>query len=214
MSENRLLDAVDALTKRRTVVNWIGDGERRRMVSRQDDALLDLLADAVASNLGGHGSGRPARERVPVDFAALALLERISDTVRAWVGSLGGKAGRDVGPSSLLRSWYVLYMSAPRPVGEGDRFAASVEGWRSQVEGILDPPTVLEITAPCPGCGESWAFDPSTGDRVVALVASMRESLDDASVQCRFCVRVWAGRYGARLVRRLIDEAEELRNAG
>src|SRR5690606_35776468 len=97
MSENRLLDAVDALTKRRTVVNWIGDGERRRMVSRQDDALLDLLADAVASNLGGHGSGRPARERVPVDFAALALLERISDTVRAWVGSLGGKAGRDVG---------------------------------------------------------------------------------------------------------------------
>lgn len=54
--------------------------------------------------------------------------------------------------------------------------------------------------APCPECGERFAFDPATGDRITALVIEYREAgertLEAATATCRSCGIGWKGKGG------------------
>jgi hypothetical protein len=77
--------------------------------------------------------------------------------------------------------------------------------------------------ASCPICGERYALDPKTGDRIYALIIEQRESLgvelDNTTAMCRFCEEVWRGQAGVTRLREQIDQVERdtlnnMRNAG
>lgn len=67
--------------------------------------------------------------------------------------------------------------------------------------------------APCPACHESFAFDPSTGDQIAALIVEYRRSegesaLSSATASCRFCERSWSGEFEMRVLRSELDEMD------
>jgi hypothetical protein len=67
--------------------------------------------------------------------------------------------------------------------------------------------------AACPRCDQASAFDPSTGDRITALVIEYRQSEEEdalaaAVAVCRSCEWTWRGDAGIRELRMQIDEWE------
>lgn len=209
-----LLDALDKLTKPQTVANWRGDD----IVRRTDPPLLDWLRDAIANSMGGSGGGKQARERTPMDVGAFTLYEDIDGRVRSWVNDLGGKPGKDLTPTQILRSWYVLWNVGNPSERMVAAYAHILEGWVQAVNDILDPPKRIEITAPCPVCGQEWinvglkladgSDDPNDLERVHVLIAVERESIHESFAMCRACDRVWTGTGEMRLLRIAIDDAE------
>jgi len=118
-----------------------------------------------------------------------------------------------------------------------------LSSWVRQITGLFDPMVVVEVTtayrepitdaygkpkvnrkgeprvrkttrpAECPECGERFAFDRSTGDRITALVIEYRETgeetLDTAVATCRYCGATWEGNYRIRMLSYQIDEREK-----
>ena len=214
-----LLDALDKLTKPQTVANWRGDD----IVRRTDPPLLDWLRDAIANSMGGSGGGKQARERTPMDVGAFTLYEDIDGRVRSWVNDLGGKPGKNLTPTQILRSWYVLWNVGNPSERMVAAYAHILEGWVQAVNDILDPPKRIEITSPCPVCGREWinvglklpdgSDDPNDLERVRVLIAVERESIHESFAMCRACDRVWTGTGEMRLLRIAIDDAELERKA-
>jgi hypothetical protein len=193
---------------------WSG-GER--VVRRRVDApLLDQLRDAVASSLESGGGGKPGRERVPIDVAALTLYEDIDGRIRSWLDELGARPGRDVTPTQALRTWYVMWTAGRHTEGLEDRYQATIEGWAQQVRDKLQPPKRIEITAPCPVCGREWINvglklpngddDPNDVEMVRVLNAVERETIDDSYAMCQACNTVWVGTGRMRQLRIAIDD--------
>lgn len=219
MTENRLLDAVDALTKPQTFANWIGEPGEQKIVRHTEKPLLDLLDTLIGNNIGSGGAGKPARERVPVDVSALMLRERIDERVRSWILELGGKPGSQVTMTQLVRSWYVLWISGIH--ADEDRRAGVLEGFEREVRDILDPPKRIELTTPCPFCNQEWvevgprqpdgSVHPLDSEIVRTLNAVERESLDQSYAICRACERVWRGIGAMRILRIAMDDADAAR---
>ena len=216
----RLLDALDALTKPQLVAQWQGEGKGRRIFQRTDPPLLDWLLSAVASDAsGGHGGGKQARERTPIDVGAFTLYEDIDGRARAWMMEAGGKAGKLLRPTQILRSWYVLWNASNPSDGMRDAYASILESWTERIKDILDPPKKIEITAPCPVCGQEWVNiglrlpngqdDPDDLERVRVLNAVERENIYESYAMCRACKRVWKGTGEMRQLRIAIDDAEQ-----
>lgn len=208
----KLLDAVDALTKPVTVAEWISDGDKRTLFRRTDPCLLEQLAARIGSSIeGGNGSRSAARERVPIDVGAFTLLEEIDGMVRAWLLDFGARPGRLVSTGEALRSWFVFFQASPREPEEVSRHEGRLWGWVQRVEDIVDPPTVEEVTRPCPSCGERRTVQGSGEDAVSvsALRAVWRPSDASSSfAECRACGRKWAGLSGMRALRVAIDDVE------
>ena len=215
-----LLDALDKLTKPQTVANWRGDD----IVRRTDPPLLDWLRDAIANSMGGSGGGKQARERTPMDVGAFTLYEDIDGRVRSWVNDLGGKPGKNLTPTQILRSWYVLWNVGNPSERMVAAYAHILEGWVQAVNDILDPPKRIEITSPCPVCGREWinvglkladgSDDPNDLERVHVLIAVERESIHESFAMCRACDRVWTGTGEMRQLRIAIDDAETTKLKG
>jgi hypothetical protein len=223
--DRTLLDAVDALSKPQNVVEWQEavpeKGIDRQIRKRTNPPLLDWLALAVANNIGGGGGGKPARERTPIDIAALTLYEDIDGRIRSWLDDLGARPGKDVTPTQALRSWYALWIGGHHGERLEDSYAAVLEGWEQRIKDVLDPPKRIEITAPCPICGQEWqnlglkladgSDDPDDVERVRVLNAVERESIDESYALCSACDRVWKGPLQLRALRIAIDDAEALK---
>lgn len=68
------------------------------------------------------------------------------------------------------------------------------------------------VPAECPECHERYAYDPTTGDQMCALIVEYRdlgpETLDHAIGRCRACEEVWRGRDRIRALRWAIDQQE------
>lgn len=215
--ERTLLDAVDDLSLPRRTANWV-DGA---LVHRTDPPLLEDLRDAIGSNIGGSGGGKQARERTPIDLAAFQVYERIDGTIRAWLADLGARPGKDVLPERALRSWYVLWSARAANAVLEPRFRVILDGWADEIRDKLDPPNRIEITAPCPVCGQEWKNiglkldtgedDPDDVERVRVLNAVERESLSDSYAMCSACGTVWFGVSRMRELRIAIDDAEKAR---
>lgn len=221
--ERTLLDAVDALTRPRTVANWQG----ARLVRRVDPPLLGLLYEAVASDVGGTGSGKPAQERVPLDIGALELHREIASRVRSWVEDLGGRVGRDIPPQESLRAWYVLFNAQPYSSVLANDYRVTLEGWVHQIESKIDPPRRIEIgereAVPCPECGASFVLnghvrldgevDPNEAEQVRALAVFELGTLEESFAACAVCGARWVGVGRLRALRIAIDDAEASRAA-
>ena len=219
-----LRKALDALTKPQLVAEWQGEGEGRRIFKRTDPPLLDWLLEAIGNNTGGSGGGKQARERTPIDVAAFTLYEDIEGRARSWILEVGGTAGKDLTPTQILRAWYVLWNVTPKTDGLTNAYASILEGWVDRIRDTLDPPKKIEITAPCPICGQEWvnvglkladgSDDPDDIERVRVLNAVERENINESYAMCRACKRVWLGVGEMRQLRIAIDDVEAARMAG
>ena len=219
-----LLTAVDALTLPSVVKVKQSDSDREWTTECRQVPLLVQLEAAVAGGIGSHAGSSPARERMPIDAGALELMGQIEGVVSGWYWSVPNVRLK-VDLSTRLRVWYVHHANQVRAgkIGAADdvKTTRMVEGWVSQIRGMFDPPIRLELTevvggqsvpVACPECGERFAFDPNTGDRVTAVVVEYRElgeeTLDRAVGSCRACSAVWRGRAALRGLRWLLDERE------
>lgn len=217
-----LLDALFALTRPQTVAEWQEEvpekGISREIKKRTNPPLLDWLRVLVGNNIGGSGGGKAARERTPIDIAALTLYEDIDGRVRSWLDELGARLGKDVTLTQALKSWHTLWIGRPRDPKLEDAYADVLTGWKQRVEDILDPPKRIEITAPCPACGKEWvniglklpdgSDDINDVERVRVLNAVERETLEDSYALCSACDRVWTGVGQMRALRIAIDDAD------
>jgi len=230
-----LLDLIDELTKPTAIANWqhehvhtwinvAGPDEEPdlvcewesahsrtmvdELVRHEQDALLDWLQKAVSSSVGrGAGGGKAARERTPLDVSAFSLLEEIDGRVRSWMLDFGDTRG-DL--KRLLRGWYVKFTAVPREEADERRHYGIVAGWRQRIVDLMDSPTPVEITSPCPSCGQLWVTRGSGSDveSIRALWAIWRERPEDSQASCQGCGRVWHGVSQMRSLRISIDEAE------
>jgi len=203
-----LLDAVDALTLPTTARVDQGAGPPTVI---KHAPLLDQLEAAVAGGIGSHAGASAYRERMPLNADAMRLVDEVSGEVMRWHLRLssavrfGSLAGR-------VRAWYVLHVGTVTSEHTDKAFAGVLEGWQREVEALFDPPTRLEVTAPCPMCAARFSTDERTGDRVTAVTVEYREvgvlTLDEAVGSCRACKVVWKGRSALRELRWLIEVAE------
>lgn len=198
------------------------DDPEEGLMRRVDAPLLDRLRMAVVSSVGGTGGGKQARERTPMDVGAFTLYEDIDGRVRSWLDSMGE---RHPGLSAVeaLRRWYVLWIAQPRTDDTKASYASTLDGWAGQIRDKLDSPKRIEITAPCPSCGEEWVNiglklengedDPDDVERVRALAAVERETIDESYAMCAACKSVWMGVGRMRSLRIAIDDAESAAKA-
>jgi len=212
-----LLDAIDELTKPVTVklhqleVLSRGRGARaERVIHRKDPALLDRLRVAISNNMGGgSGAGQAARERTPLDIAALTLYEEIDERIRSWVLELGGKPDGDLG--GRLQHWYRLFIGSSM-ADEGHRLLV-VRRWVQSIRDLLEPPSKAEITASCPRCGRMWVLvgHGEQAEPVRALWMISRDTLEESYAICRGCSVRWVGVHDMRALRIALDDAEATR---
>lgn len=212
-----LLDAIDAITKPVAVANWIPnkDGEKE-IVRREDPPLLTQLKSAISSNIGsGGGAGRAARERTPLDVGAFQLYETIDGRVRAWMVDAGQGAQSRTEVGQVLRAWYVVW-TAKNPYEQlVIAHTKIITGWAASIRDILDPPTKLEITDPCPICGQMWGTtgEGESEESTRALWAFLRPDETTSYGLCTACDKVWNGVAGLRRMRIAIDDAAALPEA-
>lgn len=221
-NQKTLLEAVDALSKQQHVAQWQEEvpeqGIVRQIRKRVNPPLLEWLAESVGNNIGGGGGGKAARERTPIDIAALTLYEEIDGRVRSWLDELGARPGKDISSTQALRSWYALWIGRQHTEGLEQAYVNILEKWEQRINDILDPPKRIEITAPCPACGQEFVNiglkledgtdDPNDIERVRVLNAVERERIEDSFVMCSACDRVWTGVPQMRQLRIWIDDAE------
>lgn len=168
-----------------------------RINRRDDPPLLDQLHAAITSSIGGTGTGQAAHTRTPFDVGAMNLWGAIDERVRAWIYDLGGSPGRGLTLSQLLSSWHLLRQSGVHPEHDDFRYIAVMQGWKTGILDILDPPEQIPyIGQPCPICGHTRARNIVAGDveDTVALWAFLRpEYRDEGSYGvCRACRTVLA----------------------
>lgn len=206
MSDDQaLLDLVDQLTKPHRATFWQGTAVRHRL----DDSLLEQLRCAVVGDLGGgRGASKPARERTPMDVLAFSLLEEVDGRVRSWLIDMGQPHAGGVG--HLLRAWYVVFVRSERDETTIGRHHAVLAGWVKRIRDIIDPPDRIELTDPCPRCGQMWVTrgHGEDAESVRALWATYREPQDESDASCQGCGHSWRGITGMRRLRIELDEKQ------
>lgn len=155
MNDNRLLDAIDALTKPTidNVKQTTDDGEYLRTVPVEHPPLLQQLADAVVPSAGNDGGSKSAsaRERNVIDSDALyelLLIQKQLMDMCAWVGVTGNRADLP----ATLRAWHVGYIGRAQLDSE-DWYIALLNKWAGQIRQRMERPKSFEAGYPCPICG-------------------------------------------------------------
>jgi hypothetical protein len=190
-----------------------------KVVKQVDEPLLDQLVESVRSNLGKSQTAGSSRSMIPLDVAALQLVEDIDGRVRSWLSDLGATPGRAVTLRGLVSSWLVLFQGRPHEDAYVEDHRRILEGWVAAIVEKLQPRRRLEITSPCPACGVEFVNvglrlpngedDPNDLERVRVLVAVEGESLEESFALCRSCDRVWRGVSAMRSLRIAMDEKAE-----
>lgn len=182
----------------------------------EHDALLVQLRESIRSSTGAHpGAGGLASERSVIDSDALEQYEAVCGKILRLYSEVTDARPFRL-PESNLRSWFVAFKRqvearkiASELVEEKYRKLNSIA---SAIEGKLNPPTLLEITAPCPRCNETHAKD-DTGVYRRAIVVESRiteyRSLDYTRARCMACSATWIHGRGMRQLRYEIDQREK-----
>ncbi|MCA0217939.1 MAG: zinc-ribbon domain-containing protein [Actinobacteria bacterium] len=166
--ENYLLAAVQKLTVPYTSkVMQSNDAGITCISEVEHEPLLVTLRDAVVGGIGSHaGSSSSARERIPFDAGAMELFDDISRQVNEWYLSLEEQK-EHLHLHTRLGRWYLDYENrrrAGKVTDDADALVTRVvEGWVRRIEGMFDPPSVIELTE------EHWVpvMVPKTRVRVI-----------------------------------------------
>jgi hypothetical protein len=216
-----LLEVVDRLTQthKSTVVVEADDGAEST-VTIEHDALIKQLRGLVSSSTGSTvaGAGLPS-ERNVLDFDALELYQQVTAKCRGLFESVSA-ATPFPNPESNLRHWYMEV----RRQFEGKKISeTTLHGKHKQlaklvglIENKINPPTVLEITAPCPRCNSTHGLDDHGVYRRAVIVESritQYRSLDHTRALCVVCRATWLHGRGMRQLRYEIDVQEDSRHA-
>lgn len=205
---DELLDLVDDLTLPRNVEVKTDDGS----TWATEDALLVQLQDAIRSTLNsGSGSGGSPWTRNVLDSGALMQASIITSTIGDWCRMAGAPVVRDAVVD--LRAWYVARLTATPSQRESDPFyIRQMRTWAGQIRTMTNPPKTVQITAPCPACGQAdWTND--QGERIPQpLILTYRPNNGsiwaDAKALCRACDMVWEGEWRLRELRHDVDAKE------
>lgn len=185
-----LLDAVDDLTLPKPVKVPTDDG----YTWAREDALLVQLQEAVSSSLSsGSGAGGSPSTRNVLDSGALHQAAIITSQIGDWCRMAGAKVVRDA--VTDLRAWYVAHTA--RPDHSDEFYTGQLTKWANQIRAMCNPPKTIEITAPCPVCGQGEYMN-DMGENVknpLQMVyrpdgGNIRHT---ARVMCRACENVWQG---------------------
>lgn len=184
-----LLDAVDDLTLPKPVKVQTDDGH----TWATEDALLVQLRESVSSSLNsGSGAGGSPSTRNVLDSDALHKAGIITAAIGDWCRIVGATVTRDAVHD--LRAWYTAFLTVNEPE---DFYLHQMRAWAHQIRAMINPPKTVEITAPCPVCGQGEYVN-DMGERITnPLVLTYRP--DDerlwygSKVMCRACEAVWQG---------------------
>ncbi len=200
-----LLDLIDDLTLPRNVKVPTDDGH----TWATEDALLVQLREAVSSSLSsGSGAGGSPWTRNVLDSGALHQAAIITSQIGDWCRMAGAKVTRDAVVD--LRAWYVAHTA--RHDHSDEFYIGQLTAWANQIRTMCNPPKTVEITAPCPVCGQGEYMN-DLGENVKnPLVMTYRPNADNlnrrARVMCRACEVVWVGGEAMAELRDEIDEKE------
>lgn len=203
---NDLLSVVDDLTLPRNVKIETDDGH----TWATEDALLVQLREAVSSSLNsGSGSGGSPSTRNVLDGDALYKAAIITSQIGDWCRIIGAAITRDAVID--LRAWHAAFIGRNEPE---EFYIRQMRAWASQIRAMTNPPKVIEITAPCPVCGQG-SYVNDMGERITnPLALTYRPDSDhmwkNSKVLCRACDAVWVG---GDAMEELRDELEDKETA-
>src|SRR5690606_28597879 len=105
--------------------------------------------------------------------------------------------------------WHAKFLTYDGPA---EFYIGQMTAWASQIRAMVNPPKTVEITAPCPVCGQGEYMN-DLGENVKnPLQLLYRPDADNlnrsAKVMCRACETVWAGGDAMAELRDEIDEKE------
>lgn len=181
----------------------------------EHEPLLVQLRNSIVSSTGPRpGAGGLPSERNVIDSDALEQYETVVHVINELFKQVTD-ARPFMLPEFTLRSWYVSFrrqVEARKVSSElVERKYSKLNRMAAAIEGKLNPPTVLEITAPCPRCGATHANDEHGVYRKAILVESRiteYRSLDHTRARCIACFATWTHGRGMRQLRYEIDQAE------
>jgi hypothetical protein len=212
---NAILTLVDKLTMPHIVEHEIDEGSKLIRRKVQQDALLDQLDELIASSSGSApGGGALSSERNLLNTVALELRDGVALIVKGMYSKV--TAARPFPTvKQNLRQWFIEYRL------QHSKGKISTERLRSDlytlqklvntIEAKLNPPTVLEITAPCPRCKGDYGYDDEGVYRRAVIVESRvhaERSLENTRAKCVKCGAVWVHGNGMRQLRYEIDMVE------
>jgi hypothetical protein len=222
MTDNRLLDAVDALTKPTVdnVKQTTDDGTYIRTVPVEHPALLQQLADAVlpsgSNDHGGQSASKAARNII--DGQALYELMLVQQQLFEWCGLVKIRGNRN-DLASTLRAWYVAYLPLNKAPESDEWYVRELSRWVRTITNRLDR-TIKQFDTEqrCPLCKDATWVD-EHGDRQPArLIASYKRDEDgrtsNEQVICQRCRCSWDSldaikELGEELQERHADEKED-----
>lgn len=159
---------------RRALAALIDHERRRRQLveattrtSAPVPSLLDRVMDAIESSSGTGGRTRSYGQRSPIGLGAAALVADIEAVV-------GG------GPRTQLprRTWGWAVRHAADP-----RTAETLTGWLDRALAAVEPSRPVDLAAPCPACGQRFAWLPDDTGQVVRT-AALRVDRDSGWARC------------------------------
>jgi len=216
-----LLGLVDQLTLRhQSHVTVPLDGGGERVLSVMHDPLLVQLKNSVLSSTGaGPGGGALPSERNVLNTDAMELYDTISTLIVKQYGQVTDAKPFKT-PEQNLRQWYIQFSNNVRYGKVATEVVRSklklLAELKAQIDARINPPSIIEITAPCPRCEAAYGQDDQGVYRHAVIVESrinVYRSLDHTRAKCVACGAVWIHGRGMRQLRWEIDQAEQMRHA-
>lgn len=203
MTENRLLEpdfpfesALARLTRPWTEVLSPRETGLGKYVPVDFPPLLEMLADACQSNIGGvPSSGRtdPASRNL-LNLEALSIREHIDGTVRAWIGELSKQRPAPelldalVQFAGILQAHHAAHSITDR---EYERLSSFLPRWCNRIWALYDPPIVKELIGACPAC-EATVHEAIDGSKSTAMIAYYWRGIRPEA-KCQRCGEHWTG---------------------
>ena len=216
-----LLGLVDQLTLRhQSHITVPLDEGGERVLNVMHDPLLVQLKKSVLSSVGsGPGGGALPSERNVLNTDAMELYETIAAIIVKQYGQVTDAKPFKT-PEQNLRQWYIQFANNVRHGKVSADVVRSklklLADLKAQVDARVNPPSIIEITAPCPRCEAMYGQDEHGIYRHAVIVESridVYRSLDHTRAKCVACGAVWIHGRGMRQLRWEIDQAEQTRHA-
>lgn len=182
-SVDELIEAVEALTKVR--VQQIDTDDGPTWVT--GDPRLQILQDEVyASTSGGGGAGGLKSERMPLSSHVLYKAAVITAQIGDWCRMADVPVTRD--PITDLDAWAAHRVHQTEPHEDTWRIQ-QLHKWAHEIDGMFDQPRPIDITEPCPVCGER-SFPDENGD---ICTWPLKGSTRPFRAECKACGTTWDG---------------------